>query len=69
MWRAHPAPIMGAPCRAGVLWGVLGGPAGLSQGAQPCLSTHLPSPDLRIPLMWKDTEYFRNKGGEWGGAW
>lgn len=21
-------------------------------------------PDLRIPLMWKDTEYFRNKGGE-----
>lgn len=25
-----------------------------------------PTPDLRIPLMWKDTEYFRNKGGEWG---
>lgn len=20
--------------------------------------------DLRIPLMWKDTEYFKNKGGE-----
>lgn len=19
--------------------------------------------DLRIPLMWKDTEYFKNKGG------
>lgn len=22
------------------------------------------STDLRIPLMWKDTEYFKNKGGE-----
>uniref|UniRef100_A0A3B3SJ03 REM-1 domain-containing protein n=1 Tax=Paramormyrops kingsleyae TaxID=1676925 RepID=A0A3B3SJ03_9TELE len=22
--------------------------------------------DLRIPLMWKDTEYFKNKGGELG---
>lgn len=32
-------------------------------------SAHHPPPlppDLRIPLMWKDTEYFRNKGGEWG---
>lgn len=24
-------------------------------------------PDLRIPLMWKDTEYFKNKGGRFPG--
>ena len=25
---------------------------------------HLHSADLRIPLMWKDSEYFKNKGGK-----
>ncbi|XP_010566784.1 PREDICTED: rhotekin [Haliaeetus leucocephalus] len=41
-------------------------PMGPSRGGSAPLTTHLPhpppTPDLRIPLMWKDTEYFRNKG-------
>uniref|UniRef100_A0A8C6YL61 Rhotekin n=1 Tax=Nothoprocta perdicaria TaxID=30464 RepID=A0A8C6YL61_NOTPE len=41
--------------------------AGPADERLPCRGTVCVS-DLRIPLMWKDTEYFKNKGGEWGGG-
>ncbi|NXT35181.1 RTKN protein, partial [Pelecanoides urinatrix] len=42
--------------------------AGPTDERLPCRGTVCVS-DLRIPLMWKDTEYFRNKGGSQGEQW